>query len=255
MFKFLRELLSKWKNEKKLQKLDVNILPSQGYFYSKNLEIYYRNADLNEIKEYNEKISVNIYDIIKSVKKIVKNNLKFVPNDFKFEDLCSIDILFIFIKIVEETKQEPIYINDIKFDEKNFQYFYYKKYHKNYNADTREFIFNDWKFSLPRIGIEKSLTDFFYELKKRNELDKYENGNYDLIYFLGGKSSLTYDELKNLVDLGNDLKDEDKSELKNIISKFQGNDKYVLSDGENVTKVSPIALVNIWGNKIYNMIN
>ena len=80
------------------------------FFYKNDLQIFIKKADKKDISEYeNEFKKDNLGIIIGKVKSVVEKNI-ILPNGYLFEDLKSIDIVFLFLEIVKLTKNKSINI-------------------------------------------------------------------------------------------------------------------------------------------------
>lgn len=233
---------------KKNYKVDIPSLPSQGYFYPDNTEIIVSKGNIDDQIKYHQGINnTNIFGIIDTVKSILKDRLSFKPSSFKFNDIRAIDIFYIFIEFVKYTNDERIYFNGIEFTSNNFIYFDYYKYINDYDSDSREFIYDGWRFSLPSIGVETSLSRFAYELTINGKSEDYQNSNYNLMYFLGKKSEVSYDEIVNLIEVFDDLDEPQQNELNEIVFRFAKSGLYFLmEEGKKSTRINPNMLKNIW---------
>ena len=130
-------LLNLVKNLLNIQKkVEKRFLPSQGLFYKDDFEISIRKAEQNDINEYEvDFIKDNLGLIIYKVKKIVEKNIV-LAKEYTFEDLKSIDVVFLFLEIVKFTKGKSIkidFINEMtgKPDTVEFSYEYFN-YFKDY---------------------------------------------------------------------------------------------------------------------------
>ncbi len=241
------------------KKIDINSLPSQGLFYNDDFSIIIKKADVEDIIEYEYKFdSDNISIIINKLKKIVENNV-ILPKKYIFNDIKSIDIVYLFLEIVKFTNNKNIKISffndkigkeeDINFDSTNFNYIELSKnLLSKYNSETKEFIIDGFKYSLPSIGVENSLTNFLIHKSSDINFEFYNNCSYDFLYFLGHKNHLNYDEIDNLIHIFNyDISDEDRNIIRNIIIDFSGIGKYTLKkDSKVIDFTSKIDLENIW---------
>lgn len=242
----------------KIKYLDVRLLPSQGLFYKSNFEIYIKEADRVDIDEYEKNyIKDDISTIIYYIKKIVERNI-IVKNGYKYEDIKSIDMIFIFLEIVKLTKSKPIklkYFNTdinkedtIEFGPKYFNYFQLGDLVKYYNYDEKSFNMNGYKFTLPSIGIENSLTNFLIIKSEEPDAVKYNDYFYDFTYFVGDKNYLNYSEIENLLHIFNfDIEDDEMSKIKDIINEFSSIQKYsLIKNGKVIELNSKIDLEKIW---------
>ena len=79
------------------KKIETSKLPTQGLFYLPDFEMKIRKADMEDIIDYEYNYDKeNLYAVIESVKKIVYKNTIFSKN-YKFEDIKSVDIIYIFL--------------------------------------------------------------------------------------------------------------------------------------------------------------
>ena len=224
-------------------------LPSQGYFYPIDLEIRLSKGDIQDQINYHYGLSnSNILGTIDMIKSILKLRVNFKPGEFKFNDLRAIDIFYLFIEFVKYTTGNKVFFNGIEFSSDKFIYFDFKSIEKNYDPVTRDFVFDGWRFSLPSIGIETSLTRFSYELAIRGLSEKYQNSNYNLIYFMGNRNELEYNDVINLVETMEDLDESDQQYINNIVEKFNKSGLYFLIEGgKKPTRVTSYMLKDIWG--------
>jgi hypothetical protein len=148
---------------------------------------------------------------------------------------------------VKFTTGEKVYFSGVEFIPNNFMYFNFEEYAEYYEETTREYIFDGWRFSLPSIGIESSLNKFSYEITIKGELKKYQNSNYNLIYFLGNQHKLNYGEMLNIIHAMDDLSKKDESYINEIVEKFSNVGIYLLiSEGSDPVKISPNMIKEIW---------
>lgn len=241
------------------KKVDIKSLPSQGLFYNDDFEIIIKKADVGDIIEYeHDYIKDDLGSVITKLKKVVEKNAIF-SSGYSFNDLKSIDIVFLFLEVVRFTKGKAIsltYFDDEKGKETNIEfssnYFNYFRIDKDimdiYNKDTKEFIIEDFKFSLPSIGIENCLTNYLISKYDDSDALKYNDYNYDFIFFLGNKGSINYKEIENLIQIFNeDIELNDRKRIRKIIKMFQPIQKYSLKrDGKVIDINSKIDLEKIW---------
>lgn len=241
------------------KKIDVKILPSQGLFYPVDFEITIKKADIEDIIEYEHNyIKDDLGSIINKLKKIVEKNSIF-SSCYEFSDLKSIDIIFLFLEIVKFTKGKSIsltYFDDelgkenvIEFSSNHFNYFKLNELLlSKYNKESRQFIIDDFKFSLPSIGVENCITN--YLISKSDEYDaiKYNDYNYDFIFFLGNKRNVTFNEIDNLIQIFNyDIEVDDRKKIRSIVKMFNPIQKYSLKRGNKIIEMnSKIDLEKIW---------
>lgn len=240
------------------QKIDIKKLPTQGFFYNDDFEIKIKKAKIEDIIEYEYNFKPdNVLEIIEVIKHFVKKNIEFV-NKYKFEDLKSVDIIFIFLEIVKFTNNKPIIISyfdtqsrglkNIEFNSKLFNYFNFSELKPNYSWDTKSFELNGYKFSMPSIGVENSVTDFLIRKMSDEKAQFYNEQNYDFLFFLGNKNILTDEEIENLIIIFNeDMDDIEKSKIKSIISRFKNLIGYTIKVEDKIIDLkSNLDLENIW---------
>jgi len=241
------------------RKVDVKSLPSQGLFYNDDFEISIRKADVGDIIEYeHDYIKDDLGLVITKLKKVVEKNAIF-STGYSFNNLKSIDIVFLFLEIVRFTKGKAVSLTyfddekgqeiDIEFSSSYFNYFRLsEEVMEHYSKDSKEFIIEDFKFTLPSIGVENCLTN--YLISKSDDLDanEYNNYNYDFIYFLGNKKSITFNEIDNLIQIFNyDIEESDSKKIRKVIKMFQPIQRYSLKRGNKVIEInSKIDLEKIW---------
>ena len=81
------------------KKVDIKSLPSQGLFYNNDFEIIIKKADVGDIIEYeHDYIKDDLGLVITKLKKIVEKNTTF-SSGYNFNDIKSIDVVFIFLEI------------------------------------------------------------------------------------------------------------------------------------------------------------
>lgn len=248
------------KNILNIQKeIKVNQLPSQGLFYKNDFKIWIKKAKIEDIVEYEyqyEKEDLGL--VISRVKKIVEKNIV-LSEGYTYYDIKSIDIVFLFFEIVKFTNNKQINItfyNDIlgkddtiQFNHNNFNYAKLsEETMKSYNQSEKEFLIDGFRYSIPSIGVENSLTKFLISKSYQANADDYNHYSYDFLYFLGNKSNLSFEEIENLIQIFNfDLSDEDKNKIKKIVKKFSNIGKYSLKKDQKIIDVTAkIDLEKIW---------
>lgn len=251
------EILSGLTNLKK--KFDIKKLPSQGLFYNDDFKIWIKKAEIKDIIIYEQNyIREDLGVIINQVKNIVRNNT-FFSEGYIFEDLKSVDVIFLFLEIVKFTNNKKIIINykdeETGSDEKiefKTEYFNYQELSKlietYYDFENKQFVINGWKYSLPTIGVENCLTNFLINKNYRPDSARYNEYNYDFTYFLGNRNKITFEEIENLIQIFNfDLDKDEKDKVKIIIDTFQPLQKYSLIRDNKVIDInSKIDLEKIW---------
>lgn len=240
--------------EKKLIKKEN--LPSRGYFYEDDFEVYIHKASLSNIKDYNENFEENISSIINSIKKITRKNTSY-SKDYTFDYIKSIDMIFIFMEIVKFTNKKEINIEyfskednkdkTISFGPDTFNYFNpSKELLEKYDNKNKCFNIEGFSCSTPSIGVENSLVDFL--LTKLGEMEKYNNYFHDFTYFVGNKPGLELSEVNNLFELfNNDLSKKELENAKKAILEISPFQKYsLMKDNKIINIESKIKLNKIW---------
>lgn len=241
------------------KKVDIKSLPSQGLFYNDDFEIIIKKADVGDIIEYeHDYIKDDLGLVITKLKKIVEKNTTFSPG-YNFNDIKSIDVVFLFLEIVRFTKGKAVNLtyfddelgeeNNIEFSSNYFNYFRLsEEVMKHYNKESKEFIIEEFKFSLPSIGVENCVTNYLISKSDEYDAAKYNDFNYDFIFFLGNKRNITFLEIDNLIQIFNfDIEDSDAKKLKKVIKMFQPIQKYSLKRGNKIIEInSKIDLEKIW---------
>lgn len=212
----------------KTKKIDLKTLPSQGIFYEKNFQIRIKMVDKSEIEEYEKNyVKDNISIMLYKIKKVVEANT-ILCKGWSFDDIKSIDIIFLFLEIVKFTKGEPIilkYIDnnlkegEIEFGSKSFNYFKLSTaVNEKWDPKERVFDINGYKYSLPSIGVENCITNFLMIKSTKPDALKYNDYDYHFTFFLGHKNRLGYDEIENLLEIFNsDMDVEEKAKVKSVI--------------------------------------
>lgn len=240
------------------KKIDKKNLPSLGLFYPDDFNISIKRADLEDIIDYEHKYhKENLGIIISKVKRIVEKNI-ILTNNYTFDDIKSVDIIFIFLEIVRFTKKKPIEIKytdesgESKTIEFNTTFFNYYKIDESlmkcYDFVNKEFLVDGYKYSIPSIGVENCLTNFLISKATRRDSIKYNDYNYDFTYFLNGKNFLTFNEIENLIQIFNfDLEKTELNKVKKIVDLFSPLQKYsLIRNGKIIDINSKIDLENIW---------
>jgi len=239
----------------KKKKINIKLLPSQGFFYEDDFDIYIKKVSKKDMDIYKDGfVSTDLGIILTKVKNLVYNN---IISNYDFDYIKSIDIIYIFFEIVKFTKNKSFDIEYfdingnkkiIEFSEKYFNYFDFDQFKNNWNSVDKCFDINRYKYTLPSISIENCLTDFLnYKLFEDNP-EKWNEYNYDFIYFLGKKEFLTFDEIENLIQIFNyDLSEEESEKVVNIIKSFRKLQRYTLIDnGVEVDLSTRVNLASVW---------
>jgi hypothetical protein len=243
----------------KSKKIDIKNLPSQGLFYKEDFVITIKKVDIKEIVEYEKEYDrENLSLVLGRLKKIVENNI-ILSKGYSFNHIKSIDVIFIFLEIVKLTKNKPVqleYFNDdiglidkIDFDEKSFNYCRLDEdIMSDWDSVERCFNRNGYKFTLPSIGIENSLTNFLIDKSYDENAGLYNEYSYTFTYFLMEKEFLNYDEIENLIQIFNfDMEQEEVDKTDDIVRIFIPLQKYSLKKNNKVIEMSSkINLGEIW---------
>lgn len=241
------------------KKINIKTLPSQGLFYKDDFELWIKKADVEDIIEYEyqyEKEDLGL--VITRVKKIVEKNV-ILSKAYSYFDIKSIDIVYLFLEIVKLTNNKKIeikYFDDtigkddiISFDSNNFNYAKLDdKLLISYDSLAKEFVIDGFKYSVPCIGVENSLTHFLISKSDDPNADAYNKYSYDFLYFLGHKSHLSFSEIDNLIQIFNfDLTDDDRKKVRKIVKSFSKIGKYSLKkDSKIIDVTAKIDLEKIW---------
>jgi hypothetical protein len=240
----LSSLLKGIVNYKKSRKVDLSILPSRGLFYPDDLTIKVTKATEDDIAYYKANYVSDALGIVQLVKKVVKNNT-IMNKGYDFFDISSIDIMYIFFEIVKYTNNEGILIyypkGSIMFNTHNFNYFELTdEIMSHYNEKDKCFDIKGFKYKIPCIGIEQSTTKFIMDSEEKGDLDDVKDKGYDFMYFMGDKKHLSYEEIYNILTIFNeDLDDDDKKSIDEIMVMFKGMNKYELvTPDENIVEIN-----------------
>lgn len=252
IFDILSSLLNK------TQSIEIKKLPTQGIFYPNDFKIKIKKASVEDIIEYEYFFKPeSVLEIIDIIKRFVRKNIIF-SKPYTFDDLKSIDIVFIFLEIVRFTNNKPVKINyfdinqkqnlSIDFNYRHFNYFDFSKFKDKYLKDEQCIDMGGWKFSMPSIGVENCVTNFLLEKVNDDNAEFYNSQNYDFLFFIGNKNNLSYEEIENLIIIFNqDITEDDKKELKSIIKQFHKLIGYTLKiDNKIIDLKSNLDLENIW---------
>jgi hypothetical protein len=243
----------------KKKKVEIKNLPSQGLFYKDDFKISIRKVGMKEIEEYEKNYDrEDLGLVLGRLKKIVENNIA-LSNGYSFKHIKSIDVIYIFLEIVRFTKNKPVqleYFNDesgtidkIDFDEKSFNYCRLsEEIMQSWDPEERCFAINGYKFSLPSIGIENSLTNFLINKSYDEDSSNYNEYSYNFTYFLGDKEILTFEEIENLIQIFNfDMEDEEVDKTDDLVRLFIPLQRYSLIKNNKVIEMSSkINLEEIW---------
>ena len=241
------------------KKIDPKTLPSQGIFYKEDFEILIKKAEVEDIIRYEfqyEKEDLGL--VINRIKSIVASNV-ILPKGYDYHDIKSIDIVFLFLEIAKFTNNKDIsikYFNDqigeneeIIFGSENFNYVKIdNELFNKYDKISKEFVIDGFRYSVPCIGSETSVTNFLISKSGTPNCEFYNDISYDFLYFLGHKPTLSFSEIDNLIQIFNfDISDDDRKKIKKIIKSFSNIGRYSLKKDSMIIEVSAkIDLEKIW---------
>lgn len=259
ILEFIKSRIAPYFRIKESKKIDIKKLPSQGFFYPEGFEISIRKATPESIEEYEKGYDPeDLGMILSKLKNIVSENI-IMPSGYTFSHIKSIDVVFIFLEIVALTKKKPVqleYYNDelgmldkIDFSERSFNYFEFdEETMKGWIPEERCFQISGYKFTLPSIGVENSLTNYLIAKSSDPDALRYNDYSYSFTYFLGNREFVTFDEIDNLIEIFNsDLDDEETEKVESIVAAFQPLQRYSLVKNSRVIEMSSkINLQEIW---------
>lgn len=244
---------------KRKKKLEIKNLPSQGLFYKDDFKVSIKKVSLKEIEEYEKNYDrEDLGLVLGRLKRIVENNIM-LSSGYSFKHIKSIDVIYIFLEIVRFTKDKPVqleYFNDeigaidkIDFDEKSFNYCRLDdEIMKDWDSNQKCFVINGYRFSLPSIGIENSLTNFLINKSYDDDSNSYNEYSYNFTYFLGEKEFLTFEEIENLIQIFNfDMEESEVEKTDDLVKMFIPLQRYSLIKNNKVIEMSSkINLQEIW---------
>lgn len=257
--KNVETMLLDWFREKikRKKKIDVKVLPSQGYFYRDDFTISIKTADEQDIVEYESDYDRENFGMVLSKLKAVVHKNVILSESYNFNHIKSIDIVFLFLEIVKFTKRKSIeinYIDDctgmldiVKFDKENFNYFVPEDI-DTWNRNKRCFDINGYSVSLPSIGIENSLTHYLIERSYDSDAEKYNDYNYNFTFFLDGKERLNFEEIDNLIQIFNfDIDEDEKIKVEDAVERIKPMQRYsLIKNGRIIDMSSKLNLEKIW---------
>jgi hypothetical protein len=234
-----------------LQKpIDLKTLPSQGIFYKDDFKMSIKRADMEDIIEYEHNYIVdNLGLVINKLKRVVEKNT-FFSEGYGFNDIKSIDVVFIFLEIVKFTTAKPIKLNffddelgiesQINFEQNYFNYFRIDDHlMSNFDTITKEFLIDGFRYSIPTIGAENCLTKFLISKSGKPGAERYNKFSYDFTYFIGGKNYLNFEEIENLIQIFNfDMEQSERIKVKNIVRIFSPLQKYSLIKDNRIIDIN-----------------
>lgn len=259
ILEFIKSRIASYFTGKESKKIETKKLPSQGFFYEDGFEIRIKEAEKESIEEYEKEYDPeDLGMILSKLKKIVSENV-ILPEGYTFSYIKSIDVVFIFLEIVALTKKKAVqleYYNDeigkidkIDFGENNFNYFVFEDdLIEKWDRKGKCFVVNGYRFTLPSIGIENSLTNYLMSKSSEEDALKYNDYSYSFTYFLGNREFVTFDEIDNLIEIFNsDIDEEESDKIESIMATFQPLQRYSLVKNSRIIEMSSkINLKEIW---------
>jgi hypothetical protein len=254
--KLLDKIISRLTKKKGI---DVSTLPSQGYFYKEDFKVWIKKADALDVKAYENGFDGgNLGSVLNRIKGIVEKNT-ILSEGYSFNSIKSIDIVFLFLEIVRLTKNDSVMIeyyddelgtkSKIEFCQENFNYYTFDEYlEERWNREERCIEMYGYKFTLPTIGIENSLTSFLIEKSYEDGCEKYNDYSYSFTHFMSDRESLTFAEIENLIEVFNfDIDAEEKNKISDIVEMLKPMQRYTLKKGDRVIEMgAKLNLMNIW---------
>jgi len=225
--------------------LDIEQFPSRGLFYPDDFSVKIKRADQEKIIEYESNFQdKDLFSIINSIKKIVDDHTIW-SSEYNFKHLKVIDLVWVFLEIVKFTTGKKIHIpyfdqdnslvKEVEINTENFNYFNFDKYKKDYNSTEKNFYLDGYRFSLPSIGVETDLIKFLNSKTAKKNWKNLSEMNYNFIFFLGTRDSLTKKEIENLLTIFNeDIPASEIEKINQIIVEFSKSIKYTLKIGKKI---------------------
>lgn len=245
------------KNTKK--KLDKLKLPSQSLFYDDGFEVYVEKCKPEYIKEYKTNFDLSdIAPILKRMTRVIIDHTTY-SEGYSYRDIISIDLVFIFLEIVNHTKGSPIILHHyddvsdvivpIEIGTHTFEYHKYSDgIMKRYNKVDKCFNLNGYMISLPSTGIEEDLTGFLSSISAIPGSEKFNGYDYNFLYVMGTETELSVKKMVDIINIFNiDITNEEKKNLKNAVNKVKSIQKYTIRhNGESIPLSSKLDLLNIF---------
>lgn len=226
IFNKIGELICEIKRNFKKKVVDLNKLPSKNLFYPQGFKITLKPVEKTYIENFKTSfISSNKNPILISrlMKKIVKNSI--IEKD-NFEEILSIDIMYLFIIIVNIS-----YSDKFKIEEK-LKHFNFDKYRDYYNDQEKVFEIKGFKYAPPKCLIQEDVINFVLNtgLKRQKEIPERA---LNFIFFIKDKKRLKTEEIDNLLTIfSEELSDNDKKLINLIVQKFSGMNIYKLKNNK-----------------------
>jgi hypothetical protein len=240
------------------KQLNTKELPSMGLFYPDDLKIYIGKCTDEDIAIYEANFDPkNVLTMVYCMKAIVEKCVTMNKN-YDISWLKSIDMLYLMLEIVKHTKGVEVSIkhyDDIKstyihlpINAKTFNYLDLTTLMDSYLPDSKEFLIDGYRLSIPSKGIETSLTEYLSNTITIETAETMTNYSYDFIYFLGNRNAISYSEIETLIEIFNDSMDVPNREVvSNVVKKFSPMISYTLKYNERVVEIkNKIDLATIW---------
>jgi hypothetical protein len=241
------------------KKIKLEDLPSKGLFYPEGLEISIKKASMEDIIKYDlEFRETDILSVISNIKTIVINNT-ILSEGFSWRDIKVLDLVWIFLEIAKFTTGKKVvieYFNDyenkvkeIEFNSNTYSYFdYHKLKGSYYDSEKKDFLIDNYRFSFPTLGVEHDLIKYVNSKSGKKNAKKLSEYNFNFIFFLGQKSSLSKKEVENLITIFNkDLEESEIKKIDNIIHTFSPAIKYSVEiEGREIDINNKINLKDIF---------
>ena len=92
------------------------------------------------------------------------------------------------------------------------------------------------------------MTDYLGSRTNEDEIKSLIDTSYDFMFFLGGKTEVSFSEIDNLIYIFNkDLEKKEINKIKKVVDKFRGIVGYsLILKGEEIEVKSKINLQDIW---------
>jgi len=238
--------------------ININLLPSQGLFYKDDFKITIYKASNKDIEEYELDFNrEDLSSILFKMKLLVEKNIKF-SNSYNFNHIKIIDIIYIFLEIVKYTKNNSViidYINKdnivehIKFTTDSFNYYKIpNELISMWNKEERLFEIDGYKYTLPTLGVEKSITDFIINKSYCENSKEYNDYDYSFTYFLGHRDFVSTQEIDNLIQIFNfDLDEDEVKKVRRAVELLSPIQRYSIKIDDRIVELSSkINFQTIW---------
>lgn len=234
--------------------IKTEYLPTRGLYYNENIKITLYKASDKTIKYYKDNINTtDINEMLSVINNVVKSHIK-IENS-TFNDLKSIDLLYLFIYIVRITTEKPylvkyeiegVGVGEMEFNEDNFLYLEIEKlskHFKEYNKERKQIVLhNGFHFSLPSIGLETQIVEFI-----KNNKDKYEYENMNFIYFMGNENNVANEYIDNAILMFQELDYETRTLIDDFIYLYEEKQRFkLLKDNILVDLKSGLHFDDLW---------